>query len=292
MTFKKLSIGTAAFGMRYGILNNKNGLEIYEISKILELSQDAGIEKIDTAFNYANAHKLLGLCLPKNHTFRITTKISFNSYLDDELIFLEKKIISLLKSLRIDLLDSILLHNTNDIKNKKILDWLFKLREKGITKKIGLSSYINELSEEICIEGLDKIQVPISCVDQRFLNDLVNKKPYLNHFSHVAARSVFLQGILIEKKERLPKFLNSNDLIKIKSWRNKLKDSNIDPQIYCISYLINQKKINEIIIGISSIKDVEELINNKEKYKLNIINNIEPPHLSNKALDPRLWPKI
>ena len=55
MTFKKLSIGTAAFGMRYGILNNKNGLETYEISKILELSQEAGIQKIDTAFNYDNA---------------------------------------------------------------------------------------------------------------------------------------------------------------------------------------------------------------------------------------------
>ena len=51
----------------------------------------------------------------------------------------------------------------------------------------------------------------------------------------------------------------------------------------------NEKKINEIIIGISSIRDVEELINNKEKYQLNTINNIETPYLSDKTLDPRLW---
>ena len=42
--------------------------------------------------------------------------------------------------------------------------------EVNLDKKIKWEP-INELSKEICIEGLDQIQVPISCVDQRFLND-------------------------------------------------------------------------------------------------------------------------
>ena len=104
MTFKKLSLGTAAFGMKYGILNHRNGIESDEISRILELSQDAGIEKIDTAFNYKNTHKLLSYCLPKNHRFKITTKVSFVSYTYDELLLLEKKIFNLIESLRIDFL--------------------------------------------------------------------------------------------------------------------------------------------------------------------------------------------
>ena len=53
-----------------------------------------------------------------------------------------------------------------------------------------------------------------------------------------------------------------------------------------------EKEISEIIIGISSIKDIKELIENKDKYKLNLINKINPPILSYKLLDPRLWPKI
>ena len=212
MTFKKLSLGTAAFGMKYGILNHRNGIESDEISRILELSQDAGIEKIDTAFNYKNTHKLLSYCLPKNHRFKITTKVSFVSYTDNELLLLEKKIFSLIKSLRIDFLEAILLHKTNDIKNNKVLNWLIKLKQKGVTKKIGISSYIDELHKEICIKGLDQIQVPISCVDQRFLNNSINEMTYLNHFNYISARSIFLQGLLISKKENLPKFLNSNDL--------------------------------------------------------------------------------
>ncbi len=291
MTFKKISLGTAAFGMRYGILNYKNGMESKEISRILELSQDAGIEKIDTAFNYKNTHKLLGCCLPKNHRFKITTKVSFVSYTENELLLLEKKIFSLIKSLRIDFLEAILLHQTNDIKNKNVLNWLIKLKQKGVTKKIGVSSYINELSKEICIEDLDQIQVPISCVDNRFLNNSINQMSYLNHFNYISARSIFLQGLLICERENLPKFINSNDLKEIKKWQNKLKDFDIAPQVYCISYLMNYKEISEIIVGISSIQDIKELIKNKDKYKLNLINNIEPPILSDKLLDPRLWPK-
>lgn len=53
-----LVLGTAQFGLNYGI-NNKNGqLPIEQLLDVLELAWDNGIREIDTAQDYGNSEQV------------------------------------------------------------------------------------------------------------------------------------------------------------------------------------------------------------------------------------------
>ena len=56
----KLALGTAQFGLPYGIANNNGKVSASEMSKILELARKSGIHYIDTAISYGDCHDRLG----------------------------------------------------------------------------------------------------------------------------------------------------------------------------------------------------------------------------------------
>ena len=56
----KLAIGTAQFGMDYGLSNKYGKSEKYEVSKILQYAHSQGIDVIDTAPSYGDSENILG----------------------------------------------------------------------------------------------------------------------------------------------------------------------------------------------------------------------------------------
>ena len=71
----KISIGTAQFGLDYGITNNKGRILFPEVLKILKIAQDNNISKIDTARSYGVAEETLGKAVVQE-SFKIP-KIGF-----------------------------------------------------------------------------------------------------------------------------------------------------------------------------------------------------------------------
>ena len=69
--FSKISIGTANFGIKYGIKKKK--VSSTEIKKIIFILKKKKIKYLDTAINYKNADIELGKCNLKD--FLITSKI-------------------------------------------------------------------------------------------------------------------------------------------------------------------------------------------------------------------------
>ena len=69
--YSKLSIGTANFGLNYGI-NNIQPPYNNEIKKILNYSSKIGIINIDTAIGYKNSEKIQKSI---SENWRITSKI-------------------------------------------------------------------------------------------------------------------------------------------------------------------------------------------------------------------------
>ena len=68
-------LGTAQFGLDYGINNNLGKINKSEIFKILDLSIKKGIKIIDTADIYGNASSTIGEFLKKNkNNFQVNTK--------------------------------------------------------------------------------------------------------------------------------------------------------------------------------------------------------------------------
>ena len=72
---RKLIIGSAQFGMPYGIANYNGQVGEIEIEKILNCAYKAGIKGIDTAATYGNSEKLIGNHIKFNSMIR---KIKYN----------------------------------------------------------------------------------------------------------------------------------------------------------------------------------------------------------------------
>ena len=66
-------LGTANFGMNYGITNSKGTLKLNSISQILDYAQKNGVSYIDTARAYGDAEKNLGKIGINN--FKVITKV-------------------------------------------------------------------------------------------------------------------------------------------------------------------------------------------------------------------------
>ena len=68
----KLGLGTAQWGMHYGVSNKQGQTPSEEVDKILKLSHSARISLLDTASLYGNAEQALGQS--NLSSFRVITK--------------------------------------------------------------------------------------------------------------------------------------------------------------------------------------------------------------------------
>ena len=56
----RLSLGTAQFGLNYGIANNIGKINHEESLQIIKTASSAGIDFIDTAINYGDSEECIG----------------------------------------------------------------------------------------------------------------------------------------------------------------------------------------------------------------------------------------
>ena len=75
INFPKIVLGTAQFGMDYGITNSEGKVKDKEISNILKLAESKGINYLDTAPAYGDAENIIGKHLLKYKTFNIISKL-------------------------------------------------------------------------------------------------------------------------------------------------------------------------------------------------------------------------
>ncbi|MEO1945717.1 MAG: aldo/keto reductase, partial [Candidatus Thioglobus sp.] len=155
----KLALGTVQFGLDYGVTNHDGQVAIDEVKNILDYAKDKGIGTLDTASGYGNSEQVLGEVGVNN--YRIITKTTPLKNGVDGVI---KGFHQSLDSLNIGQVDGLLIHNIDDTKDKRFGELFHKLnelKEEGMIKKIGFSTYtpeqVNFLLENF---DFDLIQVP------------------------------------------------------------------------------------------------------------------------------------
>ena len=74
----KLAVGTVQFGLDYGIANRKGQVRGDEISVILDMAWENGIDTLDTAKAYGTSEELIGTYLKQRPewAWNIITKLS------------------------------------------------------------------------------------------------------------------------------------------------------------------------------------------------------------------------
>lgn len=286
----KLCLGTVQFGLNYGI--EKKKVETNEIDKILTTALENGISVLDTAQNYGDSEKIIGK-FKKKDNFKIISKISSTSLNETNSLEQLKKILKKsLDNLGVSSLDGLLLHKPEDLKNTDFLNNLNILKKEGYFLNLGVSIYSpDEANLALEIESIKYIQIPYNILDTRL--DKINFFERAKKKNKIIfARSIFLQGVLLKKHSSYPIFLDG-----LKKFDNLIGDEIKKVGCSKLSFLLNFARSNEnidyIVIGIESLKNLEEIIeayNNTalQAYNYNKLrdNFMDIPE---KILNPSLW---
>ena len=309
---KKIILGCAQFGSKYGINNQIGRPSISEIKDILKFSYENKIKYLDTARDYESSEKTIGQIFFKNKSFKkinVITKLSAlkllkkNSTDSKVNTAVLKSINESLKNLKQKKIHTLLLHRSSHLFLWKgeVLNILKKLKEKKIIQNLGVSVQTPyELSKVLKMKEINCVQLPYNIFDHRWdkhINEI--KKIRKKYKLRIYARSVLLQGLINSNNFNNWKKANlSNEKFqKVIKWLNssvkKLKRANILD--LCLSFVNSINWIDGIVIGTETSKQIEENLFTINRTKLSdkeikIIRKTRPK-LKNVSLNPALWKK-
>jgi aryl-alcohol dehydrogenase-like predicted oxidoreductase len=206
----KLALGTAQFGLDYGISNKQGQVDKNQIAEILTLATCLGIDTLDCAGAYGNSEKVLGEIFaqsPQKKHFTLVGKIpalsaeqkQINHFFDSSLQHLQR-----------DKIETLLFHHADNLLNHPKKEQLFQqlqsIKMQGKVNRIGVSVYSPEQLKAIIQHyPIDIAQVPLNIFDQRFISaEILTLCQQSNLKLHV--RSLFLQGLLLIEQDKLPTY--------------------------------------------------------------------------------------
>lgn len=249
----RLALGTAQFGLDYGINNKRGRIPPDEVFDILQYAWDNGIRVLDTAFAYADSEKLIGKFIQKEQKdFRIVSKLPWEHVQN-----VAKGFTASLSHLGLKKIYGYLIHHFHTfIDDKHLWETVEALKTMGKVEKIGFSLYKTEDLEYLLEKKItfDIAQIPISILDQRFI-------PYLKHLRknkvEVHVRSVFLQGLVFKRPSELTgRFAQVQQ--KVAALNALAAKHKIPLSALCLNFVINQPGVDEVILGVDSLENLKE----------------------------------
>lgn len=250
---ERLALGTAQFGLEYGINNRDGKVKKEAVEDILSRAVDLGIDTLDTAAAYGDSENVLGACLHDHRThYKIVSK--YSSALSESPSVAALQSIS---NLGVDHLYGYLFHSFKDFLSDDGKLWrsFQNLKKKGIVKKIGFSLYYPEEARLLLERQLefDLVQIPYSLLDRRFETLIPLLKQRCAVEIHV--RSVFLQGLVFKKLDAL-----SSYFLEIRVYLEKLHRHSYETGqpvgALCLGFVLTNRFVDRAVIGVESASDL------------------------------------
>lgn len=286
----QLTLGTAKLGMPgYGY---SDGYVLADPVNFIIRSLTRGIRSIDTSPRYGNSEELIGKALNLSKE-----KPSVSTKIDNLVPKSGNTPNSMIKSINESIsklntpIDICYLHQ-NDleiISDKYVHEGIKALKNSNLVKEVGTSVYSKqELIYSLDCGIYDWVQIPVNILDTSF---------YRMASSHVskakiAARSVFLQGVIFDDEKARLNINDHNELLAtIDQLRRLASDFGITIQQLSVAYLSSLEKISQIIVGtISDDKLCENMASIKIQLDKSLIDSIEKISAKSKSWsDPRSW---
>ena len=288
----KIGLGTAQWGMEYGVSSSGLKTNSIEVSNILSFAQKIGIRLIDTASLYGDAESVLGMQNIEN--FLLVTKTSqfaqstiLSTDIDKMLIDFDNS----LSHLKVDKIYGLLIHHADDLLvpgGEFLINALMSLRDRGLVKKIGVSIYdpniIEILSKRI---DLDIIQLPLNIFDQRAIHN--GSLDFLNKLGiEVHVRSAFLQGLLLMPLNNVHKYFSKWYKL-LSAWHKRCDLDGTTPLQSALGFVVSQNAVDYCVIGLENLEQLKDI------YTLSKSTSINKFDYSNfftedyGLIDPRNW---
>lgn len=282
---RKIIIGTAQFGMPYGIANYNEQVGKIEVEKILNFAYKAGINTIDTATRYDNSENIIGHHLKKhiNQKWFIITKVSGSK---DKLYDQLSQSIEKLGTTPF----GVLAHSIDDYLEPIFCNEPDKIKNSFVIEKVGVSIYTKEHIDRVIAAKIpDIIQCPLNILDTRLYRNGVLDGMKTNGLE-IHVRSVFLQGLFYLPDEKLQEKF-SDVLPTIRKLRTIAQNAGLTLAELSLHWVCSLEQVDKVIIGIDN---VEQLMAHIKTLKKNINTAVFEEALSinyenENILNPSLW---
>jgi len=264
----RIAIGTAQFGLDYGITNKLGRVSRSDVAEILTLAKKWNVDVLDTASVYGDSEEILGGL--NTEAFRIVTKlpaIQVGTRIDASWVVSEA--IKSATNLRRPRVSGLLVHSPEDLRGvngAELVRGLQLVKERGLAEKIGVSIYdpgdLEWISELL---KLDLVQAPFNVFDRRIL-----QSGWLERLTEsgveLHTRSVFLQGALLTGVQNLPSALKpwASKFSEFEDWAGSVGLRLPEAAILCP---LSVRGIGKVVVGFLSSTHLEEVLR---------VNDIEP----------------
>lgn len=258
----RLAIGTAQFGLPYGVANQVGQISKSDAAAILKYALDAGVNMLDTAISYGNSEVCLGNAGIQD--FKIVTKLpALPDDCSDISSWVDRQFNESLMRLGVKKIYGLLLHRPDQLLgiNGAALDAAIReLKRRGLVERVGVSIYspveLDALYSNYCF---DLVQAPFNLLDNRLYTSgwLTRLK---DQGVEIHTRSAFLQGLLLIPQNKLPlKFSRWREVWE--RWHCWLTDQNISAVKACLSFPLSYPEIDRVVIGVDSLRQFVDIIN-------------------------------
>lgn len=285
---EKVILGTAQWGLNYGISNSKGITAKSEIKAIIELAKANGCCAYDTASVYGESEIIIGELTDEKS--EIITKLpKLSRCFEENTTVVETELFSSLNRLKRNKISAILLHDATDLLEenaKKIFRCLERIKENGYADKIGVSVYTFDEAVRVSDEfSVDLIQLPFNMLNSNLINALALEKLRARGVE-VHARSVFLQGLLLMNPKNLPKKLKPFEHY-ICLLNRLATEQNVSVAQYLMRFPLHRNLVDKVVIGFTDLNELREQTCITYELDYSQSNKLEFP--DNELLDPRNW---
>lgn len=257
----KLALGTAQFGLDYGVSNTAGRTPLDETRYILSRAEQAGIDTLDTAVAYGDSEQVLGeVGVDGWHVISKVPPLPEEGENGKEWVL--RHLRQSLERMGIDRLDGLLLHRAADLlgaEGRNIAAGMQEAKAEGLVSKVGYSIYSPQpLTELLRVMLPDLIQAPFNVLDQRLASG-----GWLGRLAdsgvEVHVRSVFMQGLLLMDRDKRPSAFDKwRELWQ--RWDAVVGRRSEQALELCLGFAKTQPAISRIVVGVENLAHLEQLL--------------------------------
>ena len=266
-----LALGTIQLGQKYGITNRTGQPGEAETAEMLALALRSAVTHIDTARAYGDSEARIGRLLPARaaSVLKIVTKLLPLDAVPDDAPLREVRaavdasVFRSCRDLRRERLDVLMFHRSADMFRwgGGALDRIEQLAAEGVIDAIGVSVYSPEEAVACLADRrIAYLQLPFNLLDSRWLGDPFASALAARPQVQVHARSVFLQGLLLNEADLWPGWFAERGVVaaKVEELRRKFgRGSRAD---LCVAYVRSFPWISTLVLGAETLRQLEELV--------------------------------
>jgi aryl-alcohol dehydrogenase-like predicted oxidoreductase len=290
----RLVLGTVQFGYPYGISQSR--VERAEVGAMLARAWAHGVDMLDTAPVYGDSEAIIGAEKPASADFRFVSKtkalrLPRITAADVERVVARAR--TSVADLRAVRLDAILVHESEDLVcpgSDLLVAGLRGLCAEGLVSRVGVSVYDPDILALILERHqIDIVQLPMNLLDQRFVRDRAIARLAARGIE-VHARSVFLQGLLLQPAGEVPARFAGAEAV-LQRFRADAAANGLSPAEAAILFAVGQEGVARLVVGVDSIANLDANVRALDKVaKMRGIMDFAQYALDDPQItDPRRW---